>query len=255
MKGKARHISGIVANGDRLRRCRLAPSHAGLDVARLVAVLLRRAGRDARGSQRCPSSAFGGAVLPRLLHAGARRRARGATRTTTGAGRMRSSGSSSGRHPESGGDSEGRSRPADYAIDGVATGLSSQLEARFGQGSAAAKAGRRQFFANRTLGVIYLALNPERPLFKDVRLRKAVNYAIDRRALARLGTPLSRNPDRPTDQYLPPGMPGFTDVRVYPFTPSLARAKNWPERRIARPCSMRVRAPLATRSHRSSKPT
>ncbi len=114
---------------------------------------------------------------------------------------------------------------ADYAIDGVATGLSSQLEARFGQGSAAAKAGRRQFFANRTLGVIYLALNPERPLFKDVRLRKAVNYAIDRRALARLGTPLSRNPDRPTDQYLPPGMPGFTDVRVYPFTPSLARAK------------------------------
>ena len=29
----------------------------------------------------------------------------------------------------------------------------------------------------------------------------------------------------PTDQYLPPGMPGFKDVDIYPFTPNVAAAR------------------------------
>ena len=52
-----------------------------------------------------------------------------------------------------------------------------------------------------------------------------MNYALDRRRLARLGTPLSLAPDRPTDQYLPPGIPGFTDARIYPSSPDVAMAR------------------------------
>jgi ABC-type transport system substrate-binding protein len=70
-----------------------------------------------------------------------------------------------------------------------------------------------------------LDLNTRRPLFADVRMRQAVNYAIDRRALTALGDPWSQIPGRPTDQYLPPNVPGFRDARIYPFHPDLAAAR------------------------------
>ena len=78
--------------------------------------------------------------------------------------------------------------------------------------------------STRSSGFDFLALNTHRPLFRDARLRQAVNYAIDRRALARLGDAFSY-PLRPTDHYLPPGVPGFRDVSIYPFTPDLAKAR------------------------------
>ena len=73
----------------------------------------------------------------------------------------------------------------------------------------------------------FFLLNTHRPLFRDVRLRRAVNYAIDRRALARIGRgwTTSAVPTVPTDQYLPPGVPGFKDVGIYPATPDLAAAR------------------------------
>ena len=49
----------------------------------------------------------------------------------------------------------------------------------------AAARGRQQYFVNPGLQLDYFVLNTHRPLFSDVRLRQAVNYAIDRRALAR----------------------------------------------------------------------
>ncbi len=73
--------------------------------------------------------------------------------------------------------------------------------------------------------VTCLALNNDRPLFKNnLRLRRAVNYAIDR---ARLDAQLPGYPHaRPTDQYLPSTMPGFEDAKIYPlFKPSFARAR------------------------------
>jgi peptide/nickel transport system substrate-binding protein len=69
----------------------------------------------------------------------------------------------------------------------------------------------------------YLALNTSRPPFSDVTLRKALNYAIDRPALAAQRGPYAASP---TDQILPPGMPGFTDVDLYPTAgPDLATAQ------------------------------
>jgi YVTN family beta-propeller protein len=99
--------------------------------------------------------------------------------------------------------------------------LATQLAARYGAGS-----DKRQYFVNPTLSLDYFALNTHRRLFSDVRLRQAVNYAIDRDALAELGTPSFQPlPEPPTDQYLPPGMPGYRAGRIYPDRPDPAKAR------------------------------
>ncbi len=103
--------------------------------------------------------------------------------------------------------------------------LAAQLTARFGPGSPAARHGGQRYFVNPILELDSFALNTHRSLFSDVRLRQAVNYAIDRRALAALGSGFQPLPGRPTDHYLPPGMPGFHDARAYPLTPDRAKAR------------------------------
>jgi len=114
---------------------------------------------------------------------------------------------------------------ADYALDGVAPDQASRLAEQYGSGSRLAKAGRQQYFLNPLPGVFYLALNTSRPLFANARMRRAVSYAIDRRALARLGSRASGLPGIPTDQYLPPGMPGYRDLSIYPLSSDLAEAR------------------------------
>ena len=99
------------------------------------------------------------------------------------------------------------------------------LARRYGPGSGAAKAGRQRYFINPTLSVDHVALNTSRPLFSSARTRRAVNYAIDRRALERQGGINILLRSSPTDQYLPPGVPGFQDARIYPFGPNLEKAK------------------------------
>jgi YVTN family beta-propeller protein len=115
---------------------------------------------------------------------------------------------------------------ADYQAQHIGSQSASRVASRYGPGSAADKQDRQRFFTNPSMGLSFFVFNQRRPLFRDVRLRRAVNYALDRRALARLGTPL--NPGRrdlPTDQYIPPGIPGFTDARVYPSSPDVATAR------------------------------
>ena len=69
----------------------------------------------------------------------------------------------------------------------------------------------------------FFVLNTERPLFKNnARLRRAINFAVDRTQLAAaLGTASAR----PTDQYLPIGFPGFRNARIYPNRPKLKTAR------------------------------
>jgi peptide/nickel transport system substrate-binding protein len=107
-----------------------------------------------------------------------------------------------------------------------------RLEKRYGAGSPAAKAGAQRVFVHTAPQVTHLAFNTSRPPFSSARLRRAVNYALDRRALARPG-PFTGLPAIPTDQYLPPEIPGFRDARIYPFKPDLAKARRLagPERR------------------------
>jgi ABC-type transport system substrate-binding protein len=56
-------------------------------------------------------------------------------------------------------------------------------------------------------------------------MRQAVNYAINRRALAQLGDGFDPLPTQPTSHYLPPGMPGFRDAQAYPMTPDVSTAR------------------------------
>jgi hypothetical protein len=56
-------------------------------------------------------------------------------------------------------------------------------------------------------------------------MREAVNYAIDRTALARLGDEYDPLPEHPTDHYLPPGIPGYRNLRIYPLTPDRSKAR------------------------------
>jgi YVTN family beta-propeller protein len=99
-----------------------------------------------------------------------------------------------------------------------------RLTRLYGLGSPAARAGRQRLFVNPRVDVQNLVFNTRRPLFEGARIRRAVNYAIDRPALARLNLPAG--PGRPTDQAVPFGMPGFRDAQIYPLGgPDLARAK------------------------------
>ena len=115
---------------------------------------------------------------------------------------------------------------ADYAMDGeVDSTTAATLAARYGPHSAAARSGHQQYFVNTESVLDYFALNTHRPLFADARLRRAVSYAINRAALARLGDPFASVPEQPTDHYLPPGIPGHVNRQIYPLTPDLTKAR------------------------------
>jgi YVTN family beta-propeller protein len=101
---------------------------------------------------------------------------------------------------------------ADHALDPE---LDARLERRYGPRGAAARAGRQQYFTSPGQAVFYLIFNTRRPLFAEARMRRAVNLAIDRRALA--ATPGLPANARPTDQYIPPGILGFEDAAIYPL--------------------------------------
>ena len=87
-----------------------------------------------------------------------------------------------------------------------------------------AGAGPPRYLSSPTLSLHYLVLNTKRPPFSDPRLRKAANYAVDRRALAR--QPLPHVSGHATDQYIPQHMPGFEDAFIYPLDgPDVAKAR------------------------------
>jgi ABC-type transport system substrate-binding protein len=82
---------------------------------------------------------------------------------------------------------------------------------------------RSRLFLRPGLTLRMIAFNSSRPLFRDnAPLRRAVNFALNRRALTSTG---GQNASRPSDQYLPAIMPGFRDADVYPFTADVATAR------------------------------
>lgn len=74
---------------------------------------------------------------------------------------------------------------------------------------------------NPSLATRYLALNTRLKPFDDIRVRRAVNFAVDRAALVKLAG--GRHLAEPTCQILPPGLPGYAPYCPYPH--DLARAR------------------------------
>jgi YVTN family beta-propeller protein len=115
---------------------------------------------------------------------------------------------------------------ADFAarLDDLAQAQRESLNARYGPGSPAARAGDQRYFVHSMLSIETLFMNTSRPLFANANLRKAVNYAIDRRAIARANEAFGFLA-QPADQFLQAGSPGFRDTHIYPLTPNLAKAR------------------------------
>jgi peptide/nickel transport system substrate-binding protein len=76
-----------------------------------------------------------------------------------------------------------------------------------------------QFRVEPTISTYYFWMNTQEPPFDDVKVRQAVNYAVDSRALERIYAGQLTG----SQQILPPGMPGYEEFELYPY--DLAKAK------------------------------
>jgi YVTN family beta-propeller protein len=119
---------------------------------------------------------------------------------------------------------------ADYAVDGLPRDAGPGLESQYGPDSKAARSGHQRYFISPANGVRILHMNTSRPLFSNVRLRRAVNYAIDRSALAAQGQRFAEanpfNAGSPADSYMAPATAGAADFHLYPLAgPDLRRAR------------------------------
>lgn len=69
-----------------------------------------------------------------------------------------------------------------------------------------------QFRIQPTISTYYFWMNTQKPPFDDVKVRQAVNYAVDSAALERVYSGQIKG----TQQILPPGMPGYHKFELYP---------------------------------------
>jgi YVTN family beta-propeller protein len=80
-----------------------------------------------------------------------------------------------------------------------------------------------QLHVNPVMGTEFMQIDTRAPPFSDVRVRQALNYAVDRDQVVRLyGGPLLATP---TCQVLPPGLPGYR--RYCPYTAHPSRGGEW----------------------------
>jgi ABC-type transport system substrate-binding protein len=109
----------------------------------------------------------------------------------------------------------------DYAAGGIPPASWAEAAQKYG-------INKGQFWVKPILSISYLAFNHDRPLFKGangIALAKAINYAIDRKAMLVQSGFLA---GKKTDQMLPPGLAGFRDAALYPLKgPDLVTAKKW----------------------------
>ena len=108
--------------------------------------------------------------------------------------------------------------PPDFDSNSL-LGVSGALDRRYGPASAAARAGDERYLHLPIPAEDAVVFNATRPLFRDVRVRRAVEYALDRRRLS------ASYADLPTDGIVPPAVPGFGPAHVYPLTPDLVKAR------------------------------
>jgi peptide/nickel transport system substrate-binding protein len=76
-----------------------------------------------------------------------------------------------------------------------------------------------QFREEPTISTYYFWMNTQKAPFDDAKVRQAVNYAVDSAALERIYSGQIKG----TQQILPPGMPGYKKLSLYPH--DMAKAK------------------------------
>lgn len=93
------------------------------------------------------------------------------------------------------------------------------LDTAFGLSSRAGRAGGARYLPSPAPGIDGIAFNTRRPLFRDARMRRAVAYALDRRALAAVYD------EQPTDRLVPAAIGGPAGNIAYSNEPDLATAR------------------------------
>jgi oligopeptide transport system substrate-binding protein len=76
------------------------------------------------------------------------------------------------------------------------------------------------FFVSPYLGTYFYGFNVTKPPFDDVRVRKAFNQAVDKEAICR---DVLRSGEKPATGYVPPGIPGYSQLDGLPYDPKEAR--------------------------------
>ena len=93
------------------------------------------------------------------------------------------------------------------------------LDRAYGLASRAGRTGRPRYVATPAPGLDGIAFNTRRPLFRDARMRRAVEYALDRTALAAVYG------EEPSDHLIPPAVSGIAGNVAYPNHPDLTTAR------------------------------
>ena len=92
----------------------------------------------------------------------------------------------------------------DFMVDPVASDRLQEVKSRYGS----------RFRMEDSINTYYFWMNTQTAPFNDIKVRQAINYAVDPEALNRIfGGRL-----HPTQQILPPGMPGLPGVQAVPGT-------------------------------------
>jgi peptide/nickel transport system substrate-binding protein len=104
---------------------------------------------------------------------------------------------------------------ADYDVHGVQPKQLRAVALRYGVNGS-------RLLAHPVTETDYIALNTQRPAFRDASVRRAVAYAIDREALLHATGFLA---GKVTDQLLPPSLPGFRNTKIYPLRADLRTAR------------------------------
>jgi peptide/nickel transport system substrate-binding protein len=109
---------------------------------------------------------------------------------------------------------------ADYLFDGVPRDRLAEAQTQFA----------RQLYVTPTSGTTALILNTRTPPFTDIRVRRAVNYAVDRAQVAAL----LGGDSKPACQTLPIGLPGYRRYCPYTTNPNAAGIWHAPDLAKAR---------------------
>ena len=98
----------------------------------------------------------------------------------------------------------------DFMVDPPASDRLQEVKTRYGN----------RFRMEDSINTYYFWMNTQKAPFNDIKVRQAINYAVDPEALNRIfGGRL-----HPTQQILPPGMPGYQEYKLYPG-PDMNKAK------------------------------
>jgi peptide/nickel transport system substrate-binding protein len=98
----------------------------------------------------------------------------------------------------------------DFMVDPPDADRLAEVKSKFGD----------RFRLEESINTYYFWMNSQQAPFNDIKVRQAINYAIDPEALNRVfGGRL-----HPTQNILPPGMPGYEESKLYPG-PDMEKAK------------------------------